>query len=259
MESVIRVIKGIDQGATAALLPGQTVLGRGAKAGLKLTAPSVSWEHAVISRDGDDYFVENLSAHGTLINDTKISGKIRLKSRDILKLSDEAVLRFEPSGAPQGLLARRNLLIGGVVALLLLGLVASVWNPFAAEVPQPDWNRAYNTLQPWVDQQVQARTLPAAASPLFKKAWRLQKAGDYHDAMPVWLQLRLLLDGQDAKRQFTALAEANPGALNAVSILLKDKPQPTLTEDELAAATVQFVTLCLDSARKKSVTSEPGL
>ncbi len=264
MESIIRVIKGADQGATATLLQGPTVIGRGAKAGLKLTPASVSWEHAVVNRNADDYYLENLSAHGTWVNDTKVSGRVKLRPRDAIKLSDEAILRFEPAGMPQGLMARRNLLIMIILVLLVVVGGLAIFNPFAAPpTPPPNYTRSYESLSKWLDGKVKdsSEPMPIETKRLFSTAWRLYKAEDYADSRDLWLKLQLLMESQDSKFQFHAFAAENPKALDSLNTAPEGSELLKLNDnnEEVArAAFVQFVQRCLDSSAKKVQASEVG-
>ena len=76
MDCVIRVISGPELGLEHKVQQGAHVIGRGNKAALRLTPEDVSWEHALVTREGDDYFVENLSSQGTWIGDSKVAGYI---------------------------------------------------------------------------------------------------------------------------------------------------------------------------------------
>lgn len=251
MESIIRVIKGADQGTTATLLQGQTVLGRGAKAGLKFTAPSVSWEHALVSRSGDDYYLENLSAHGTWVNDTRVAGKVRLRPRDEIKLADDAVVRFEPAGMPQGLLARRNLLILAMVVVVLCGGILALFNPFAEPAGvKPDWDRTFATLSEFLDKEVKTDRLSPMVQQLFQTGWRLHLAGDEHGAQGQWFRLQFLLDSLEPKYHFNKIAADNPQALHDLCRALPNSPEARPDNDVAAAATVQFVRYYLDWSTK---------
>jgi hypothetical protein len=247
MESIIRVIKGPDEGGTATLLPGQTVIGRGAKSGLKLTTPAVSYEHAVISRIGEDYFVENLSAHGTWVNDVKVAGRVRLRPRDQLKLADDTVLRFEPEGMPEGLLARRNLLIVAVVVLAVSGMIVAYVNPFAAASEGlVDWNRTYKTIDQWVAREVAQNRIPQKAQILLETGWRLHIAGNDRDAAAQWLNLKLLLDTLESAEHFSDYDGQYRTALHELCFAKPDSPQAYPSEEQTAAATIQFVRYWLD-------------
>jgi two-component system cell cycle response regulator len=73
----------------------EAVLGRGAKADILLDEPSVSREHARVSRDGEgDYFIEDLgSTNGTFLAGRPVQ-RSRLKSGDRLQIGCEHFLRF---------------------------------------------------------------------------------------------------------------------------------------------------------------------
>ena len=112
-------------------------------------------------------------------HDTKVAGKVRLRPRDEVRLSPDALLRFEPAGTPTGLMARRNLLITVLVVLVLGGVAIAVFNPFAPKTEHPDWDRTHNILQAWVTGEVKSGHLPQALSRLISDwlaaasgAWR---------------------------------------------------------------------------------------
>jgi len=248
-ESLVRVIKGPDENVTATLLQGQTVLGRGSKAGLKLSPATVSWEHAVITRNGDVYILENLSAHGTWLNDAKVAGRMSLKPRDVIKLADDVWVRFEPSGMPQGLLARRNLLIAGALILVLGGLVVAL-DPFSGPSgPPADWNRTHRIIKEWLETQNQ---LPATVLQLYETGWRCHVAGDEREAHTQWLQLQLLLDRLEPQWQFNAFSASKPKALREMVTALPDSHLLKPTDDEAKAALVQFTRFYLDWSGKYS-------
>ena len=71
------------------------VIGRGGTADFVVPNPSVSRRHAMVVREGDDWFLEDLgSGNGTFLNDRIISQRSTLANRDQIRLGS-VVLLFE--------------------------------------------------------------------------------------------------------------------------------------------------------------------
>jgi sigma-B regulation protein RsbU (phosphoserine phosphatase) len=71
------------------------VIGRGGTADFVVPNPSVSRRHAMVTREGDDWFLEDLgSGNGTFLNDRIISQRSTLANRDQIRLGS-VVLLFE--------------------------------------------------------------------------------------------------------------------------------------------------------------------
>ncbi len=214
----------------------------------------------MIHRNADDYYLENLSAHGTWVNDTKVSGRVKLRATDTIKLSDEALVRFEPAGMPQGLLARRNLLIMAILLLLLIAGSLAIFNPFAPPPVKSHIDKTYDILSGWLDDNVkdQSQPMPSEAQRLFNTGWRLYKAEDYADSRDVWLKLQILLEAQDSKYQFREFSAEYPKALDKLNTAPEGSNDLKPDDDEARAAFVEFVQRCLDFTAKKTQSSEVG-
>jgi hypothetical protein len=79
-------IKGAEGYTRISLGKDRMVLGRSSESGLPVKHTSISREHCVFIREGDDWLVEDLgSANGTWVNKDKLTGKVRLEERDIVK------------------------------------------------------------------------------------------------------------------------------------------------------------------------------
>ena len=98
------MISGLDAGQEFRCSALETAIGRSARCAVRLTSPSVSFEHAVILRSGDDFFLENLSANGTFLNNQRLTAKTRLRAKDQIRIGDDTVARVEsvPSAAGGG-------------------------------------------------------------------------------------------------------------------------------------------------------------
>ena len=64
------------------------VIGRGGTADFVVPNPSVSRRHVMVTRDGDDWFVEDLgSGNGTFLNERILGQRSRLANGDQLRQS----------------------------------------------------------------------------------------------------------------------------------------------------------------------------
>lgn len=176
MDLVINVISGPEKGQTFPVPPGSHVIGRGQKAAVKLSPEDVSWEHAVLTREGDDYFIENLSALGTWVGDTKVAGRVRLRPRDKIRLSGDCIVRLEPPGGG-GLFSSRAFL-GLLLSVMLSLAVAAVFYSGEFEgsgSSVDDWDNAHRILAPWLEKQATKGRVPREAVDLFDRVWRLNR------------------------------------------------------------------------------------
>jgi hypothetical protein len=253
MDCVIRVIKGPDAGAELTLPVGPTLVGRSASAGLRLDAPDVSWEHLVITRSGDDYTLENLSANGTWIEGNKVSGQCKLRLREQIRLSDKTVLRLEPVGAGS-LMAGRWQPIAVALVLLFLGLIGYLLlKPARGPGVDDDWTRAYGLVGPWMERAERARRLPAGTADLFREAWRQEQLEDYKHSQHAWLRLKMSFDSVEDRLRAGALQRERPHALQRMLTPRKDDPEPD--EDDMTAAAAEFVSRRLAWSTKQGKSS----
>jgi hypothetical protein len=240
MECSVRVMKGPNSGTSCKLKPGVNLIGRGAKSVLPLTSPDISWEHLSITRNGDEYIVENLSAAGTYLEDARIVAPVKLRPRDQLRLSKDTLLRFESTDAVSG-----GLFSGAkgtaILVVFVLAIIAGIFAIFAHSPGDPDWNGAYNRINAWMSTEVRAQRMPADAQRLFENAWRLELAEDYAGSQPLWLRLRMLLDTVEDKESLARLSAENPNALGKMLSPLPNAPADP-SDDDMAAALNQFVT-----------------
>jgi two-component system cell cycle response regulator len=106
--AMLTMFSGPDVGAVFALVSGETIIGRGADATLRLDEPSVSRLHAKITRIGSDaYLLEDLgSANGTYVGGRPIR-RAALRSGDRVQLGRECVFRFTVVDESEESLQRR--------------------------------------------------------------------------------------------------------------------------------------------------------
>lgn len=252
MDCIIKVIKGPDTGETARLQPGSNLIGRSPKAALRLKSQDISWEHCTITRSGDDYVAENLSALGTYLDDAKLTGPVKLRPRDQLRLSKETVLRFEAVGNDAGLLAGRRGILVTLIVVLLAVLSLIVWDVLTPPKLADDWTGAYNSLEPWVTQETRARHLPADTAVLFRDAWRLEQAEDYEKSAAMWLRLQMALDSVEGSRALQKVSADNPSALQHLLTPARNIAQRQALDEEMPAAFTQFVKRRLDWSSRQA-------
>jgi pSer/pThr/pTyr-binding forkhead associated (FHA) protein len=239
---VIRIIKGPEEGQRFECSGAESVVGRSPRSQVRLASPTASYEHAVITRNGEDFFIENLSAAGTYVNEERISGKVRLRSRDQLRFGAETVARVESvptSGTASG--RRRGLLIAFVLMLVVV-VILMLFDPFSTPPQRLNYRAAYAKLETWTHEEVQSRVLPIEAEALLREAWRLEMSGDKSRANTLWVKLNVLLDGIEERTGFQSAAQRDPLALQHLANPPHTEPAPPApTEEEMGAALVQFV------------------
>lgn len=78
------------------------VIGRGVEKGVLLDGPDLSREHFVITADGDDLFITDLSSNGTWLNGTRLerTERIRVRERDQIEVPGY-ILTFTLAGHPE--------------------------------------------------------------------------------------------------------------------------------------------------------------
>ncbi len=106
---VLEVVAGSHAGKRFRLNAGRTVIGRHPSCGIVLDAVAVSRQHAAVTVEGDEAWIEDLgSRNGTIMDDRPISGRRPLADADLVVVGDQR-LRFS-SNAP--LTAERMLTSG---------------------------------------------------------------------------------------------------------------------------------------------------
>lgn len=240
-DCTIRILSGPGAGREFICAAAQTVIGRSPRCLVKLDAPSVSFEHAMMLREGDTFFIENLSASGTLVNRERVSGRVRLRLKDQIQLGPETLLRVQAlPAAGGGGSSSRTWLLAVVVLMLVILLVVVAMDPLSTS-SSVDWTRTYTGLQEFVQQESGAGRLPTEAPVLMREAWRLKQAGDRPAANAAWLKLQVLLEqtfSQTDPHALDNLSKTYPGALSHLT-----KPgAPVSDPDEMREALLQFIT-----------------
>jgi FHA domain len=79
-------IKGAEGYTRSALGKDRMVVGRASDTDIPIKHTSISREHAAFTKDGDDWFIEDLgSSNGSYLNKTKLTDKTKLTEKDIVK------------------------------------------------------------------------------------------------------------------------------------------------------------------------------
>jgi hypothetical protein len=253
MDWQIRVIEGPDQGLVQELKPGPNMVGRGKAAAVKLSVEDVSWEHALFLRDQDQCFLENLSALGTWVGDTKVNGRVRVRPGDKVRLTEQTVLRVESVG---GSGARRALLISAVLAMLVILGAVAYYQVLAPRASARNWDRTYNELAPWVKTQVKNHRMPPETASLFDNAWRLSEAGDWPASQKAWTRLQIVLSAPECKVRCFELAAEDP-QYKVVDLISAPPPGFEPSDDQSAAALGDFVDGWLKQSLKMQKSLNP--
>ena len=244
MDCVIKITKGPEEGQEFRCSTTETVIGRSPRSQIRLSSASVSFEHAAITRNIDDFYIENLSAGGTFVNDERITGKIRLRVKDVLRFGQETVARVEAVPAGGGATATRKWVIFAMIASVVLLITALLWTTFAPTVSGPQINNAYPRLETFVEDQVAAHKLSVKTLQLMREAWRLEMSHVRSESQHRWRDLNVLLAAQESSMGFEeALRDPHNGKGQALTRLSNTDTHAALpTEDELKAGLIQFVT-----------------
>jgi hypothetical protein len=235
MDWIIRVIEGPDEGLVQPLHSGPNVIGRGKAAAIKLSVEDVSWEHAVVVREQDECILENLSALGTWVGDARVTGRVRLRPGDKIRLTEQTVLRVESADGPG---MSRALLISALVAMVLILGVVFYYQVLAPPKPVENWESAYNTLLPWLKSQADHHQVPPEAVVLFYEAWRHSEAADWPASEKTWIRLEIVLASPQCKPRCLELAARDQGA--ALNLILAPPPGFEPTDEQCASAVGKF-------------------
>jgi hypothetical protein len=235
MDWLIRVIEGPDQGLVQPLQPGPNMIGRGKAAAIKLSVEDVSWEHALVTRDQDQCFLENLSALGTWVGEARVNGRVRVRPGDKIRLTEQTVLRVESvSGSGTG----RALLITALVVMLVVLGVVGYYQVLAPRTLAQNWDTAYSSLMPWLMTQVKKNRMPPETVDLFGDAWRHSQAKDWPGSQRAWTRLQIVLSSPRSKmRCLESAAHDQDRYLNQ---FLAPPPGFEPTDEQYASALGRF-------------------
>jgi hypothetical protein len=194
MPVTLKVLEGPDAGATVRLNNGETVVGTGSRASLRLTTPTASVEHFVVTQVDDNYTIENLSARGTQLNDAKIAGKVRLRLRDKIRVSEDTVIRVETEGGDSLITQYRSLVTWLIVFIIVIGVILLIFDPFSDPPASADWERTQPALTKYVEGN---KKYPPELKRAWSAAWRKDKAGrsvnDFREVSKEWLAVFVAL------------------------------------------------------------------
>jgi len=251
MDCILRVIKGPDAGTTCRLMSGGNLVGRSSKAALKLTPEDISWEHLSVSRNGEQYIAENLSALGSYLDDARIASAVKLRPGDQIRLSKDTVLRLEAldgGGAMSGL-GRKGLPI--LLLVLVIGAVAAMVMT-SGDAPRADWNVTFGKLETWVRQESAARKLSAEMPFMLREAWRLESVEDYAGARAAWLRLKVLTDQVQSRYGVNPQSAVDIRALQDLKLPKTGPLAVEMSDEQMAAALGQFVDTWLNWATEQA-------
>jgi pSer/pThr/pTyr-binding forkhead associated (FHA) protein len=215
MDLTLRVISGPDKEHVFSCAAPETFIGRSQRCAVRLASPAISFEHVLITRKGDEFYVENLSANGTLLNNERLGSagggggtatagaeaKMRLRLKDTIQIGADTVLRVEglPAVASSGT-SRRWLLVVLLLMMLVAGAVVMLTDPFSdGPAGSADWSKAYPALQQFAQEQADEHLLPPEFPGMLRDAWRLHISGDKFHEADQWKRLVVLLDYWDRK------------------------------------------------------------
>ena len=237
MNCTLKIISGPENGKEFACAGGETFIGRSQRCGVRLSSASISYEQAVITRAGDDYFIENLSANGTLVHGERITAKTRLHLKDQIRMGAETTARVTSLPAAAGGGSSRRMLMILLAIMVVAGLALIIIDPFSGTRAY-NWSGAYGVLQEFAQRNSDGRVLPKETSGMLQEAWRHELAGDRSAARPAWVRLHVLLSGSNDKYDVERYAAHYRGALRK---LLEPRGELSPTDEELKGALLQFV------------------
>lgn len=247
MDYVARILEGPDADNVATLSPGRIMIGRSDEAQVKLSDASVSWEHAVVTLEGDRFMLENLSAFGTQINNRKVEAPLAVRPGDEIRVSNQTVLKIE--AVSEGESAATSMGMGGMllagggllVVLLLVGWYVLGGPAEDDGIGVAEFQAVELYLADWLEQQVADGHAPQLATVRFRDAGRFELMHEYGRAAEAWSQLIIVLAEQpapygDEPNTWVVLAGKHPTALG---MLLK-KGTAGADDAVSAAAVFQF-------------------
>jgi hypothetical protein len=235
MDCILKIIAGPDAGQQFSCPGPETYVGRSQRCVVRLTSPSASFEHALITRAGDDFFIENLSANGTILNNERLGTKTRLRAKDQIRIGADTLIRIEslPVSAAAG--SGRRLLLAAFAGAAILAL-AWVIGTSDAGGGGGDWAAAYRAMQSYAQEQVTTNQMPQDVPGLLSEAWRLESGGDRANAKKSWMRVHVQLNEWDRQQGW----EAKTSSAQGLESLLNGKVR-TLAPEDMRVALKQFV------------------
>jgi sigma-B regulation protein RsbU (phosphoserine phosphatase) len=99
--ALLEFVRGVNQGNRVELAGDRIVMGRNADCHVVISVPSVSREHAVIRKIGENYFIEDMpNRNGTDVNRVKIKARTLLKNGDEITICGNTMLFYDAAPRP---------------------------------------------------------------------------------------------------------------------------------------------------------------
>ncbi|GHV19386.1 hypothetical protein AGMMS49959_04180 [Planctomycetales bacterium] len=195
---LVEVTAGESVGKFVYLEDKPVLVGSSPMASLSLTDAGVKAEHALVSREGEQIWLENLSSGGTLLNGRTLTKRAMLVPDDVFTVADgvELVLRSTAekgggSGLTWFLVALIFVLLAGV------GLAAAIAAAKKTGAGQwratQDWHGAFIQLEARLQQWRQKNIVPLELEQDFREAWFRDCGGDRANALFLWQKVKLEL------------------------------------------------------------------
>lgn len=167
------------------------LIGSGAGAALRINAPQVKEEHALLSVAQNRVWIENLSSSGTYLGGRPISKRTLLTPGESFLLGADTRLTLRMAGRTKAanpaniffpVLLGLIILVGLVVNLALLKRRAVLARP----VTQADWSEAFDRIGQHLQGWQRESRLPDDFVAGFAQAWFRERAGDKKGALAQW-------------------------------------------------------------------------
>lgn len=235
---------GVDRGKSLRLeRDGRYLVGRNPAADLRLDNPLAAWEQAAVLFENSRLSIENLAASDTQVNERPVADQVRLRTGDAIRFAPDtqAIVNAEGGGGVR----LPTLLTAAVLSLLAVAMLVGLgMQDRQSAAPADDWDLAFRDLDRWVSGEVLRGGLPEGVVPLFRQAYRQDRARNSAAAASAYAKLnRLLLESgyqwSGSERSFAAWSAAYPDALE--QILTAGTHAPAADDPQRAAALWQYV------------------
>ncbi|MDR0868596.1 MAG: FHA domain-containing protein [Planctomycetota bacterium] len=199
---LVEVTTGKSAGKFVYLEDKPVLVGSSPMAALSLTDDGVKAEHALVSREGEQIWLENLSSGGTLLNGRTLTKRAMLMPDDVFTVADDVELTLRSTAEKGGGSGLTWFLVALIFVVLAgAGLAAAVaakktggWQRRAAT---QDWHGAFMQLETRLHQWRQKNIVPAELEQDFREAWFRDCGGDSANALFLWQKVKLeLLNGK---------------------------------------------------------------